>query len=583
MTQAPGALEVPETTPGQTGLVDRLLQWTVLAVLVITVALYALAPFLAIGWAQRPFIGAFVEKTFIFNGIGDPDDPAWSARQRVPEGDHLLAVDGAPVATSFALGGALADKRAGETVILTTRSRDGSVERQTVVTLSAFPLPDLIRLFIAPYLIGVIYLGIGWWVFQLRRGEPAGRAFALTCALAAIAIGALFDLYTTHLFTWAWTLAVPNVGAAAMSLALVFPKTASPVARRPMLRLISFVPGLLLAAYALVTLYGPGFDPHAYVLAWRYSYFYLGAGLLVLLGMMLYRWRFSPSPTVSAQSRIIFLGAVAAFLPLLIWVLQGLLTNQTPYFNVLVNFGPLVLFPAAVAYAILRYRLLDADVLLGHGIVYGVIGALTVIGYSLIITGLSLIAGVPVNANDPLALGLVVLLLVIAFEPLRDRLRRLVDRTFFRGSRQYAQRLEQFGRIVGDIASRHDITIAIEPICPGECNIVYYVTDALHLARVIDRPSVRVLADYYHMVKQSEPMEHLIEAGSWLRHAHTSDDGRRFPVEGGFDQRLFFRYLQSAGYDERVSLECRAAEGYEQKAIAASAYLRRCWAEASAG
>ena len=145
------------------------------------------------------------------------------------------------------------------------------------------------------------------------------------------------------------------------------------------------------------------------------------------------------------------------------------------------------------------------------------------------------------------------------------------------------EQLEQFGRIVGDIASRHDITIAIEPICPGECNIVYYVTDALHLARVIDRPSVRVLADYYHMVKQSEPMEHLIEAGSWLRHAHTSDDGRRFPVEGGFDQRLFFRYLQSAGYDERVSLECRAAEGYEQKAIAASAYLRRCWAEASAG
>lgn len=461
MTQAPGALETPETTPGQTRLVDRLLQWTVLAVLVITVVLYALAPFLAIGWAQRPFIGAFVEKTFVFNGIGDPDDPAWSARQRIPEGDHLLAVDGAPVATSFALGGALADKMAGETIVLTTRSRDGSVERQTAVTLSAFPLPDLTRLFIAPYLIGVIYLGIGWWVFQLRRGEPAGRAFALTCALAAIAIGALFDLYTTHLFTWAWTIAVPNVGAAAMSLALVFPKTASPVSRRPLLRLISFVPGLLLAAYALVTVYWPGSDPYAYVVAWRYSYFYLGAGLLVLLSMMLYRWRFSPSPTVSAQSRIIFLGAVAAFLPLLIWVLQGLLTNQTPYFNVLVNFGPLVLFPAAVAYAILRYRLLDADVLLGQGIVYGVIGALTVVGYSLIITGLSLVAGVPVNANDPLALGLVVLILVIVFNPLHDRLRRLVDKTFFRGSRQYAQRLEQFGRIVNQAPGLIEIAQAL--------------------------------------------------------------------------------------------------------------------------
>jgi sugar phosphate isomerase/epimerase len=145
------------------------------------------------------------------------------------------------------------------------------------------------------------------------------------------------------------------------------------------------------------------------------------------------------------------------------------------------------------------------------------------------------------------------------------------------------EQLEQFGQIVGAIAGRYGITIAIEPICPGECNIVYYVRDALHLARVIGRPEVRVLADYYHMVKQSEPMEHLVEAGDWLRHAHTSDDGRRFPTGDGFDQALFFRSLWRAGYDERVSLECRAAEGYEEKARAASKYLRATWAEAVAG
>jgi sugar phosphate isomerase/epimerase len=145
------------------------------------------------------------------------------------------------------------------------------------------------------------------------------------------------------------------------------------------------------------------------------------------------------------------------------------------------------------------------------------------------------------------------------------------------------EQLEQFGHIVADIAGRYVITIAIEPICPGECNIVYYVRDALHLARVIGRPEVRVLADYYHMVKQSEPMEHLVEAGAWVRHAHTSDDGRRFPTEDGFDQALFFRYLRRAGYDERVSLECRAAEGYEEKARAASAYLRGVWEDTKAG
>ena len=35
------------------------------------------------------------------------------------------------------------------------------------------------------------------------------------------------------------------------------------------------------------------------------------------------------------------------------------------------------------------------------------------------------------------------------------------------------------------------------------------------------------------MAKQNEPMEHLLEVGTWLQHAHTSDDHRRFPSPEG--------------------------------------------------
>jgi signal transduction histidine kinase len=460
MSRAISASDVQDVSPAQTGALDRLLEWTVLAVLIIAVAIYAVVFWLAFSWTQRPFLGAFVEKPFIFNGIGDRANPAWSALQVVPDGHHLIAVDGQPVSDAASLNSILARHSVGETVTLATLSPSGTQQNYTV-PLTSFPIEDFVRLFAAPYLIGVIYLGIGLWVFRLRRGEYAGRAFALTCALVAIAVGALFDLYTTHVFTWAWTLAIANIGAGTLSLGLVFPQMTGFVRRYPLTRLISFIPGLGLAAYALYTLYTPGVEPRAYVLAWRLEYYYLGAGLAFLLGMTLYRWQSNTSPIVREQSRVIFLSSALGFAPLLYWVAVSLITNRTAPFNAALYLPPILLFPMGVAYAILRYRLLDTDVLVGRALVYAGIGVVTLVGYGLILTGLSLLAGTVVDADNPIVVALVVFLLVAAFNRLREAMQRIVDATFFRGSRSYAQRLEQFGRALTRAAGVSDIARAL--------------------------------------------------------------------------------------------------------------------------
>ena len=74
-----------------------------------------------------------------------------------------------------------------------------------------------------------------------------------------------------------------------------------------------------------------------------------------------------------------------------------------------------------------------------------------------------------------------------------------------------------------------------------------------------------------------EPMEHLLEAGTWLQHAHTSDDERRFPSPDGYDQRRFLQYLKRAGYGGRLSFECRVTEDYEGEARRAVKYVRHLW------
>ena len=79
--------------------------------------------------------------------------------------------------------------------------------KSSTVRLTQFPTSEFATLFVVPYLVGLVYIGIGLLVFWLRRNEVAGRAFVLFCTTAAVGLGGIFDLYTTHWFTWAWTLA----------------------------------------------------------------------------------------------------------------------------------------------------------------------------------------------------------------------------------------------------------------------------------------------------------------------------------------------------------------------------------------
>lgn len=128
-------------------------------------------------------------------------------------------------------------------------------------------------------------------------------------------------------------------------------------------------------------------------------------------------------------------------------------------------------------------------------------------------------------------------------------------------SRAWAQ-LEQAAALVADLADRAGITVVVEAVNPRETNILYYLTDALNLVETIDRPSLKLIVDWYHCVKQNEPIEHIARVAPAIAHTHTSDDDRRFPaLEGGWDQRPFLRALRDVGYDGRLSFEVRNSYG----------------------
>lgn len=126
-------------------------------------------------------------------------------------------------------------------------------------------------------------------------------------------------------------------------------------------------------------------------------------------------------------------------------------------------------------------------------------------------------------------------------------------------------------------------TLVIEPLNRRESNLVNSVADGVRFAQQVDRPEIRVLADFYHMDEEREPLAALKEHASWLAHVHLADTGRRNPGTGLYDYDRFFGYLKEVGYAGMISAECKVADA-ENDTRHSLRFLRRYWpADSSAG
>jgi len=111
--------------------------------------------------------------------------------------------------------------------------------------------------------------------------------------------------------------------------------------------------------------------------------------------------------------------------------------------------------------------------------------------------------------------------------------------------------------MAGEEAAKAGITVAIEPLRDGECNVVNTLRDGLALMNLVAHDNVRLLADMYHMAKNGEDMRDVAMAGADLRHCHVAcPEGRVYPMPGdGCDYTSFFAALREIGYTGRMTIE----------------------------
>lgn len=109
---------------------------------------------------------------------------------------------------------------------------------------------------------------------------------------------------------------------------------------------------------------------------------------------------------------------------------------------------------------------------------------------------------------------------------------------------------------ISAIAAKVNIDIAIEHINRIESNLINTATEGLEIIHEVNRPNIRLLIDFYHLMVEKEPQSIILEAGKLIAHVHIAEIlGRKFPLENKPEYELFFKNLKTVGYDKRISIE----------------------------
>jgi PAS domain S-box-containing protein len=344
-----------------------------------------------------------------------------------------------------------------------TITRDGFALDAPVKVI---PVPVDRGLALGLRVIGLVYLAIGIYVLFRRWTAPRATHFYLFC-LVSFALYAL--KYTSRLDFLDWTVFWTNIVADSLQpalflhFALSFPEERLKRAHRGWVLPLIYAPGaglLGLWIWAIFNWQATGLLKHrmdqtgtAYE-----AVFYVLAALLFLRS-----YNRAGTPLLRQQLKWLTRGALLAVVPFtLFYAIPFLFDLRLPEtFTRLAGFS-IIFLPLTFSWAIVRYRLMDTDLIFKRGVAYTLATGLLLGAYF----GVVALTAEVVHTRLPAAvrewgLGLSILVAAIAFDPLKRRIQNWVDRVFDRHRYDYRKALVEFGR---GLSSETDIHALLESI-----------------------------------------------------------------------------------------------------------------------
>ena len=118
----------------------------------------------------------------------------------------------------------------------------------------------------------------------------------------------------------------------------------------------------------------------------------------------------------------------------------------------------------------------------------------------------------------------------------------------------------QFGmqvKYLGELAAKHGMTVAIEPIRFASTNLINNIAQGAALAKVVGLPNVKTMADLNQMMGADDSVGQIYEHGSYIGHMHIIDvENSCYPVNpGDILQREAVRAYLAVNPGGRISVE----------------------------
>ena len=181
-------------------------------------------------------------------------------------------------------------------------------------------------------------------------------------------------------------------------------------------------------------------------------------GWLVFLGefavlalFQLYRYRRVSSPLERQQTKWVVFGFAVAItiyvsitVPDLLFPVFASPGSLYPLAHHLVGILGTLLIPLSFGFAILRSRLWEIDILINRTLVYGALTIVLTGVYVGLVIGLSALLRGIISQNNSVVIVISTLAIAALFQPLRQRLQRLIDRRFYRRKYDAAKTVAAF-------------------------------------------------------------------------------------------------------------------------------------------
>jgi PAS domain S-box-containing protein len=326
-------------------------------------------------------------------------------------------------------------------------------------------------------LIALVYLSIGLYVLFRRWTAPRATHFFIFCLASFV----LYSFnYTGKLNTFDWTIYWGRILAGALQpalflhFALAFPEE-RPASRRHWLNSLIYVPGLAVLGLQIVAQWRwqatEALSTRLNQLAMGYLALYYVLAALVFFRNYLRQ----ENPLRRQQLKWLTRGTLLTVIPFTVLDVIPFLTGITVP-SVLVKLGGicLIFLPLTFSWAIVRYRLMDVDLIFKRGVTYTLATAALVGLYF----GAVAVAAELVHTRLPSAgaWGLIAAIIITAqlFEPLKRAIQDRVDRVFDHKRYDYRQTLITFGR---GLSSQTDLNRLLS-------SIVDRLSETLLVARV---------------------------------------------------------------------------------------------------